>query len=714
MSVTDYKGFTLVNENYNQAKKFLKDTWVLNKALQMVNPDYETDATGLFLKDRVVDKIPIKDIPEADFKAAEEKISEIERNNEERKKMNAEAASAERSEFMKQIRDLAGKKLGYTYMYAYFILQEGVPFEEVAQLHKDLMENSDLLHLLSRNIANYIDADSNTNFELMIDDIEKIRVHKKVKTFVNEFPSHLKKDFKKAPPYLVEKLEGIANAFAEIGMENGVINPERQKNIQRRFFDKMSRYRNLRDMAVAAELFLKAEQNAGFSNFQDAILKCNDDYGANGVEVVFDGEGIIIMEVRSFSACRRLFSNTSWCIKDSMGMWNSYVGGTKYTKQYMINNFNLAPHNNRSIIGVTIGQGQSVDYAHLKNDNSCRSEFKDILRSFEREANKKLDTQDQMRPNFLWSHFKPLTDEEIERKRRRQQADREIVKPNKTLDELRRLILEDGANVNAGSSNHEGAALHNAVIEYANLRTDEEKQAGFEKIKFLFDQGADPNLRIRQGGNDVTNLTINHVKSFDVLKLFIQKGAILTGRLIRSLADDADAIRFCLENGLDPNMGDRVPLRMAIKAGNLEAVKLLVEYNAKTTNERGWMLYAAFDNHYQDIIDYFIDDMGLNKDFDKVIGWVAMTRYKHSDGSEWSWKERYDNLAMMQKMIDDGRCEVAENGHQVTINNQRQFLDSDKVIEMFGNFVNYATRNVSEYDEFTGNAERRKKYNITK
>ena len=74
MSIIDYKKFSLVNENYAQAKKFLKDAFILNKALRMVNPDYGTDETGIFLKDKVVDNIPLKDVPEDEMKKAEDLV----------------------------------------------------------------------------------------------------------------------------------------------------------------------------------------------------------------------------------------------------------------------------------------------------------------------------------------------------------------------------------------------------------------------------------------------------------------------------------------------------------------------------------------------------------------------------------------------------------------------------------------------------------------
>ena len=605
-------------------------------------------------------------------------------------KIEKDSQSTDRSEFLKKIREMCGKKLGYSYMYIYFIMQEGVPFEEVENLHKELMAHNDLIHLTRRNIANYIDTDANNNYEQMIDDLENMRVHQKLKKFINEFPSHLKKDFKKAPPYIIKKLEEIANAFDEIGMEKGVIDPERQKSIQKRFFEKIRRYRTLQDMVVAAENFLTAEQNAGFSKFQDAIEECNRKFGKFGVNVVFDDEGIIIMEVLTFQACRELFSNTSWCIKDSMSMWNSYVGTDKNNKQYMISNFNLSSADNKSVIGITIGPNQNIRACHLKNDSDASGSIRQILNDFERSVESGL-----MEQGFLWSLLKPLTREEIDRRQRRANANRRVVEAGLSFEDLRVLIVEDGADPNAGSGGNEGAALHNAVLEY-----DNNKEESMKKVAFLFEMGANPNLRIGNNNRNSQLSTVSHVQEFEMLKLFVKAGAILTSSIIKKLAHDTSAVKFCLDNGLNPNQED-APLRLAIKSGNLETVKLLIEYKADHTNVRGWMLQVGLDYKHMDIVDYFIDDMGLNGDFDKVLQWNVMTRYYHEDGKEWSAEQKFNFLLDIQKWIDSGRCSVDKGPvYRVSGTNVRKTLTYDEAIAEYGSVIGWALRGQDVYKPF--------------
>ena len=95
--------------------------------------------------------------------------------------------------------------------------------------------------------------------------------------------------------------------------ETGEIDPEKQRIIQKRFFDKIGRYKTVRELTAGADSFLKAESNASTAKFYEAIDKCNKKYGNYGVKVMYDEGGLLIIEIKSFSACKDLFSNTS-CI----------------------------------------------------------------------------------------------------------------------------------------------------------------------------------------------------------------------------------------------------------------------------------------------------------------------------------------------------------------------------------------------------------------
>ena len=53
-----------LNENIAGAKKVLKDTYILNKALKDLDLGYKTDASGMFLMDKTDAPVDFKDLPE--------------------------------------------------------------------------------------------------------------------------------------------------------------------------------------------------------------------------------------------------------------------------------------------------------------------------------------------------------------------------------------------------------------------------------------------------------------------------------------------------------------------------------------------------------------------------------------------------------------------------------------------------------------------------
>ena len=65
-----------VNENIVGAKKILKDTFVLNKAVKELSP-MKTDSSGMFLLDKDNQPINFNDLPEEIKGEAKKKIREI-------------------------------------------------------------------------------------------------------------------------------------------------------------------------------------------------------------------------------------------------------------------------------------------------------------------------------------------------------------------------------------------------------------------------------------------------------------------------------------------------------------------------------------------------------------------------------------------------------------------------------------------------------------
>jgi hypothetical protein len=640
-----------INENVAGAKKILKDTFVLNKAVKEISPT-KTDPSGMFLLDKDGVSINFDDLPEEIKGEARKKVREI-------KLSEDELRQVERHPKFQEIREFLGDKLGFSQIFTYLYFKERVEISELKELFADLVTYGDLLNKLRRPISNYIDPNIPNNAEQLIDDIEDIKRYRKLKRFIDEFNSDLKRDYANSPKFFKDKLMDIAAAFDDLGKDSdkNKIDFEKQRTIQKRFFDKIGRYKTVRELTAGAESFLKAESNADVAKFYEAIDKCNIKYGDYGVKVMYDDGGLLIMEVKSFAACKDLFSNTSWCIAQYLNQWNNYVGGDDlYTKQYAIINFNLSPSDNESIIGITISPKQAVKACHLKNDAGASGTFQGIFNKFEKELG--------LEKGFIWKGLVPMTDEEISEKKRRIIANREVVKKGLSLEDLKKYIVEDGADVNAGN----GAALDNAVVD-----------DDIKKVEFLIDYGASANLRSRQ------EATVNKVKSFDILKVLIGKGAEITPQVFKSLVEDEEAVRFCLDNGLDPNFNENMPIRIAIKNGQLNLVKLLEEYNVNSDNRRQMNTKHAAEYDRWDILEYFINKGGSYAEgFQEVLKWVGHSQKYNTFQNP--IQRKLETLDKLQTYIDNGSVTCSESPYKIGTNRNGTLAE---VIEKFGNMKNF-------------------------
>ena len=642
----DFKSEQMLNENLAGARKIIKDLYFMNKSAAKLKDDFKTDASGLTLLDR--DGVPFlfNNLTEEEQNQVNQ---DLRTNSSEYKLGEQETRNIERNAKFQEIRTMLGDKLGWMSLFVYLHFREGTTIEELRSIFDDMCRYNHLLAKLRRNVSNYIDPKILNNSEQLIDDLEDIKRYSKLKKFIDEFNSELKRDYAQTPKFFKDKLVDIAGAFDELGKdESGKIDAENQRNIQKRFFNKIGRYKTVRELTAAAESFLQSESNANVAAFYKAIDRCQRKYGDYGVKVLYDESGLLIMEVLSFAACKELFSNTSWCIAQYLTQWDNYVGGESvYNKQYSILNFNLPQSDRKSIIGITIEPGQKVRACHLKDDAGAKDTFKSIFNDFEKSLGLEKD--------FIFSGLKPMTDEEVSQKKRITTANREIVKKGLSLADVKRFIVDDGADVNAGN----GAALDNAVSE-----------DDIEKVKFLLEYGASPNLRSRQES------TVNKTKSFEILKLLIAKGAEITAQVFKSLAEDEDAVRFCLDNGLDPNFEDNMPLRFAIKNGKLALVKMLEEYQVNTDNRRQMNTKHAAEYQRWDVLEYLISKGGgFVEGFEEVMKWCGHTR-KIQPASQ-----KIEVLSRLQGYIDDGKVKVSEGGYKIGTTRDKTLKD---VIDQFG------------------------------
>ena len=105
--------------------------------------------------------------------------------------------------------------------------------------------------------------------------------------------------------------------------------------------------------------------------------------------VIYDNNNIVVLEVKSFDDCNKLFDKEGihWCIAQSEGHWNDYVGCLSH--QYFIVDFNKLKKgqtsdddNNNSLIGFTFTKGE-LSAAHARNDKSLRGSVYDKHGNYE-------------------------------------------------------------------------------------------------------------------------------------------------------------------------------------------------------------------------------------------------------------------------------------------------------------------------------------------
>ncbi len=405
-----------------------------------------------------------------------------------------------------KIKELLRDNPGYVFPFVKFFFEEDVPFDSLKNIYDKIKEYRSVIHTLPMTIDKYAEIvptgeDPRKGFEVLGDDIEKIKRSRVVKKWVDRLYGDIKREYASTSASIKEKVDGIAIAFDEFGKEsNGNKDDKINKELQDLFFNKVARYKNLNEVIQAALSYIKSANNSSISKFFQNIQKVNEKYGEmNGAEIVYNENDVLILEIKSYHANKELNSNTSHCIASSQYQWDNYVGSdNNFTKQYYIYNFKLSPSDDKSVVGITIAPKYDIRACHTKSDRSFSGEVKRWLSGL----------------GVPFEVLAPMTPEEQEKKRKRIIANKEIVKPNLTIAQVKKYI-EEGGDPNAST----GKPLINAVAE-DNL----------EKTKYLMAVGAHPNI----GG------AIKGAKNLEMIKTLVEKGATLTNEIFASVSNDYD------------------------------------------------------------------------------------------------------------------------------------------------------------------------------
>lgn len=591
-----------INENLDKSKKFLKQRYLTRQAAEEL---------GLIkgeLKAQL-DHAEKKTVTLNDFNKEEQ--DEIKKKVRELKISDDQVRQLERDPEFLKLRELLADNIGYLYNFTYMYYVEMTPLEEIQRLYNKILEYRALMDKLPKKFdVNFIDTNAN-NTEKLEDGLDFLENYRKVKKIVDRLPNYLKREYRNATETIKNNFDEVASAFYELGKDDdGNVSEEKRDALWETFFGGIRRYRTLNDFIRAAQNYLKASANSDTVAFYKKINYCNDKFGIAGADIVFDEAGILIIEVKSFAANQLLNSHTRHCIASYSGHWNSYLGDRN--KQYYIYNFNIPQYDNKSVIGITIQPGQRINAAHDKSDGNVARSFQDIIKGWEKQYNIDED---------LWSYFKPMTQEEIDKRERAKIAEREIVKKGLTIEQIIKYVKEDGANINK----NDAIALTHAVEE-----------DDIEKAKVILDLGASPNLK--KGAE----APISKAKNLEMIKLLVGHGSEMTGDVFNNIVHDEEALEYCLKAGLDPNFQNSLPFRRVCRGSfknkedigepYLDSLKLLLKYGAKITDPvrgRNMLVKWAAENGRVGILQY-LDQEGISKDFDNKVWQEAINWISHS------------------------------------------------------------------------------------
>jgi len=676
----------IVNENMDKAKKFMKDIYILSKAadkLNIISDDvkFEIDEGNKRkitpfdvskLDDSVIKKVNKEEIkstlpedPEFDqkweenpnkliIKALKHEMNNIKVSDDVLREMTSSAEFKSLRELKVTVdnkdHQLDRDNPGWIYNFVYFYYYENVSIEDLEDLYIKLINNKDLLKELEivqdekpvkkQFDLNYINVRVKNNIELLIDGLNKLPAHRFYKKMESDLPNHLKRDLKDSPNIIKDQFRDLSIGFSEVsdddfkGFFGKVMLDDREGSVtngEMVFRSPISRYKNIREFIEKASGYLKSLDNNNFVEFYKKLQDCNIKFGRMGAEEVFNSGGIFIIEVMSYGANKILNGHTTHCIKDSLSQWVNYVdkdpSGREVfeNKQYYIYNFNLLSSDSLSTIGVTIAPSQEIRAAHNKTDGNVIN-LRSLLSDWTDKYNIKKESTEKARElgasdseiskGSLFSVLRSIDNEEIEKRRRSRTASIEIVKKGITIDQIREYVTKDGADINRDFCK---------ALEWAVIEDD------IDKAKLILELGGSPNLR------DVKEAIINKASSLDMIKLLVTNNSVFTPSVYNNICHDVEAIKFCLENGLDPSFEDSIPIRRSCRGtwesredigeSYYEAFILAIEYGAKLTDSRDRYMIINWSAEYArtDIIDYVISNGGT-KGFVAAYTWLGHSR----------------------------------------------------------------------------------------
>lgn len=589
-----------LNENVAAGKKLLKEIELITRVAnskKLINKELDNK-----LKDGKR-ALYFNDFSGEDLETIKKEIGNIKLREEELK-------SIEKNPDFEKIKKLLEKNPGYVYNFAYFYFVESIPFEEIETTYKKLIEYKDLLaNSTIKFDQSFIDINRPNNYEIFTDELTKLDSVKSGKKLLSKMSKSVRDDYKKgASKKDIEDFNVLSKNIEDLLKDADTEGDVSVKSIINGFIEKLFRFNTVKEVVNEIKMKLKSLDNANMVKFYKKIEEVNKKFGSYGADIRFDENGILVLDVKSFNANQILNKHTSHCIANSESQWSSYVESPA-TKQYYIYNFN--PESDGfdgqadplSVIGITIDQegkgigsgkkiyGSSYGGAcHDKNDKNISDKIESILKKWE----KKYDLDTDIYNDILT----PMTKEEYSLIESKKEANRNIVNPNLTIEDISKYV-KLGADINKGN----GTALRNAV-----------EQDDIEKAKFILDLGG---VVDSSDANNQTKFT----KSMEMAKTLIEAGGKTHGSLLTKqfALTNLDNFVYLVNAGADPNYNNGDVIRSAIsgsisddKGKSYEIprsiLKIIIDSLDKSTLDfKRRIMTVIFDYGAYEILDMFLE-----------------------------------------------------------------------------------------------------------
>ena len=680
-----FLGDTILNENLDKSKKFMKDIFILNTAINgkgIENFFSQSDAENLKVElDRGKGRKDLEITPADCISLTGEKRKELSAEM-----MKIKVDDVKLNQLISSDEFLSVKNLSATcsityydvktesevttdkgfllyrdnpiwlFNFIYFYYAENISVDDLRETYIRLIQNKDFLSTFDKPFdLNFIDIKTTNNFEKLQDFLNKIPIKRHYKKFESDLPTHLKRDLKEAPQAIKDQFSDMASGFGALtpdqikGFWGQMMMDDREGSKTKGqivFRSPISRFKNVRELIENANGYLKSVGNSSFVDFYKKFQDCNLKFQNSGADQIFLDNNILILEVKSYGANRLLNGHTTHCIVTSLNQWNNYVENDRQgrsvaeNRQYYIYNFNLLPSNSIWTIGVTIEPDPKTNYiraAHNKTDGGVSGTLINTMKEWGNEYGinaaatvkaKQLGASDSDIAKYgpVFCLLRPITSEQLEFRRKSREAEIEIVKPGKTKEQIEEYVKRYGANIN-----HQDRTSRLCALDYA-VREDD-----LEKAKLILSLGGTPNLR-----DDKKVAIINGAKSLSMVKLLVEHQSIMTPQCYETVCNDINAVEYLLNNNVDPNFENSLPARRSCKGSfdernyertgdrgtaYLDTFKLLVEKGVKLSDARGRIMVLKWASEYgrKEILQ-MCDEMGITSGWIGAYTWAFNSR----------------------------------------------------------------------------------------